>query len=324
MSEVVEATVVPQVVLGTADGSHAAAVKYAFDGPARGCAVPGKSVAVGLGDGAVNTKTKSFLTGVAGKQMKDGPRPGSDLTGVVPDALSEMLAAKGASGLWAELTTKIAERGGGQAPLGWQGFEAEIAKVVAEMDTDFKEKGLEVFFCTNQTKFSSMTGDDSIAYRGRHWWLEVKDSLLVPTYVPQEWSKETAKEVVKLHKPTAETPLGVSFFAFKPKRLNNGIWTESRIIFANIVKDSIIEKAGIRPGDQLVSINGEPMPEEKGGEFASTLPRDTVIMLKACVGDIDLMIMRDRAEVTEKMRQLSLAPPPTDIGSGPLGCCSVM
>ena len=168
----------------------------------------------------------------------------------------------------------------------------------------------------------SLRGGTVTHDRLNFFWLEVKDLAVASAgYAPKEHETPTPKETVVIAKETLETPLGLSFAVIR-----------DRVIFATVAEGSIVQKAGIRVGDQLCSINGLPPPPETNTKSSMTARRgvDTAKVLKACVGDITVEIQRGRAEVPSWVAKNSLKPQKSlDVSDsvgrgGAVGCCAVM
>lgn len=287
---------------------------YTFDGPSAICKAVGKHVRCGVANGPVITPTKNLPDGVVGQQLKDGPMPGEALITGTPDVLTELLARKGAAKVWEKFCRQMSADYGETPQQGWIGNESKIAKLLVNFGVDFGDIGLTVYFCVTRSAAGGVAGE-AAGVTVPYLWLEIKDNAAAPAgYVPVEDQQPVPMEEVKIRKDEG-TPFGVTF-----------VEVRGRIIFATTAAGGLVEKAGIKVGDQLNFINGNPVPVVETAKHGapSQLPVETARMLKQVEpGEVVLTIQRDRAIVPKAVQAMSLKPVNVD-PVVPGGCCAVM
>ena len=245
-------------------------------------------VAVGCTSNGMTTVYKDMPPGVLAQAMKR-----ADTLEKTPAELVDFLMAKGASSVWSEFIREVTDN---RANSGMN--EDDVLEALANHKPGFTDKGLDVFFCTNRIDAGlGAAGDggnlgETLAFR----WFEVKDMrVAAPDYVPEQQYKVREQEIVKVFKPTLDTPLGIYLFAINPPTK-----VKSKMIVANLEKDGIIAEAGIHIGDQLVAINGVPVPYDD--------KMATNRVLRSLEGEIELTIMRNVAQVPMAVRELAKKP----------------
>jgi len=121
------------------------------------------------------------LAHTAGVQLPEGGGAGKKFAQhPSPSAVEELMSAKGAAELWAELKVKLGESYSGSCFKG-----ATVNPILNSYKERFAQKGLAVFYLATNTEVGfGGDGMDTTSAGIGYSWLEILDMKVAPEYVP--------------------------------------------------------------------------------------------------------------------------------------------